>query len=140
MLQLKWFDAWIWHDFKTWWAYDWFIDTWACDAWLWFKCNWSGVQEPYNLPLDENDWRIDITTNKVTVRDMKIDIFPVKDPYLALKEDKYRYDPYAKINFTMDMFWEESNDEMVVSTTLSFKNSYKRFPVIEYTWYIATEE
>lgn len=140
MLKLKWFDAWSWHNFLTRWAYDWFTDTWACDAWQWFHCSWTSVQESYNLPFDENDWWIDITTNKVTVRDMKIDIFPAKDPYLALKENDYRYDPYAKINFTMDMYWEESNDEIVVSTTLSFKNSYKRFPVIEYTWYIAVED
>jgi hypothetical protein len=39
----------------------------------------------------------------------------------------------------MNIYWEESNDEITLSTTLWFKNSYRRFPVVEYTWYIATE-
>ncbi len=140
MLKLKWYDAWVWHDFETRWAYDWFIDTRACDKSKWFNCTGQIVENWSQLPIDENDWRIDITSDRVTVSDMKIDIYPIKDPYLVINEEEYKIDPYAKISFTMNIYWEESNDEITLSTTLWFKNSYRRFPVIEYTWYIAEEK
>lgn len=139
MLKLKWFDAWKKHDYKDRWAYDWFIDTRACDVSQWYYCHWNTwLDNGYSLPLDYYDWWINITSDKVTVSDMKIDIYPIKDPYLATQESNFVIDPYAKISFTMNIFWEESkasNDEITLTTTLSFKNSYSRFPIVEYTWY-----
>ncbi|MBQ2600009.1 hypothetical protein II582_01175 [bacterium] len=56
------------------------------------------------LPLDRDDGRIDLTDEKVTVSDMKIDIYPNKDPYIATNDDDARHDPYIKISFTMNMY------------------------------------
>ncbi len=136
MLKLKWFDAWTNHDYKQRWSYDWFIDTRACDISQWYYCHWdTWLNNWYSLPLNYDDWWVNITSDKVTVSDMKIDIYPIKDPYLATNEDSFVIDPYAKISFTMNIFWEDSNDEITLTTTLSFKNSYSRFPIVEYTWY-----
>ena len=135
MLILKGFDAWTWHDYYTWWAYDWFIDTRACDSTQGFYCEWHEVLAWYNLPKDADDWRIDITNDNVTVSDMKISIYPQKDPYLSFNEPSYKIDPYAKISFTMNIYWKELDDEITITTTLTFKNSYRRFPTIQYTWY-----
>lgn len=136
MLRLKWLDAGINQDFNSRWAYDWFIDTRACDYSQWFICSWQTVMTWYKLPSDENDWRVDITSDKVTVNDFRIDIYPNKDPYLATNDTWAVLDPYAKISFTMNMYDKPSNDEITISTTFSFKNSYSRFEIVEYTWYI----
>ena len=137
VLKLKWYDAWIWHDYQTRWAYDWFIDTWACDKSQWYECHGNEwLQNWYKLPDGPNDWWIDLTSDKVTVRDMKIDIYPIKDPYIEAEDDTILIDPYAKISFTMNIYWKDSDDEITVSTTLWFKNSYRRFPIIEYDWYV----
>lgn len=138
MLKLQWLDAWVGHDFNSRWTYDWFIDTRVCDNSQWYYCNWNIVSNKNRLPIDWNDWWIDITSNKVTVSDMKIDIYPVKDPYLAINESEYRSDPYAKISFTMNMYWIESSEEITMTTSLSFKNSYSKFPTVKFTWYITT--
>jgi hypothetical protein len=37
----------------------------------------------------------------------------------------------------MNMYWIESSEEIAITTSLSFKNSYLKFPTIKYTWYIA---
>ena len=141
ILKLKWFDAWSWHDFRSRWAYDWFIDTRACDSSQWFYCNWYEVKSWYSLPINEDDWREDIITNwNVTVSEMKIDIYPAKDPYLAINEEEYRIDPYAKISFTMNIYKGDLKDEITISTTLWFKNSYSRFPVLKFDWYIPDEK
>lgn len=137
MLKLKWLDAWTWHDYDSWWAYDWFIDTRVCDSAQWFYCSWAQVWNKNDrLPANEDDWRIDITDEKITVSDMKIDLYPVKDPYLAINDSDYRNDPYAKISFTMNMYWIESTDEITITTSYSFKNSYSKFPTIKYQDYI----
>jgi len=140
MLKLKWYDAWSSHNFASWWTYDWFIDTRACNSSLWYFCTWISVFGMDKLPLNADDWWVDITSDRVTVNDFRIDIYPVKDPYLAINETWYQIDPYAKISLTMNMFWELSDDEITISTTLSFKNSYRRFPIFEYTWYIPEED
>lgn len=147
MLRLRWFDIWSWYDCQSRWAYDWFIDTRACDSSQWYNCkgkkipwtcdenNWSW----YYLPSNSDDWRVDITSDRVTVTDMKIDIYPNKDPYLVWNETWLVYDPYAKISFTMNLYGKNSNEEITMTTTLSFKNSYTRFAPIQYTWYIPDE-
>ncbi len=136
MLKLKWFDAWQNHDFKSRWAFDGFIDTRACDYSQWFSCKGTEVITWYKLPVDFDDWRVDITSRKVTVNDFKIDIYPNKDPYLATKDTDNLYDPYIKISFTMNMYGQVSSEEITLSTTLSLKNSYSKFFVAPYTWYV----
>ena len=144
VLRLKWFDVWSWLDCGSWWAYDWFIDARACDlsqgytcigTQIWWNCsNSDGLW--YHLPWWANDWRVDLTSDRVTITDMKIDIYPNKDPYLVGNETWLVYDPYAKISFTMNLYGKAANDEITMTTTLSFKNSYTRFAQIQYTWYI----
>ena len=130
VLRLKWYDAWIKQNFsdeQSTWRYDWFIDTWACDYSQWFRCHWAIVTWSDRLPYDFNDWWIDITSNKVSVNDFRIDIYPNKNPYLDTWNDVL-LDPYIKISFTMDMS-KPSTQEITLSTTLSFKNSYFNFPI-----------
>ena len=136
MLKLKWFDAWTWHDFNSWWAYDWFIDTWACDFSQWFSCYWWEVTRGFDIPWSWDDWWVDITTDRVTVNDFRVDIYPPKDPYLVGNETWYVEDPYIKISLTMNVYGKATNDELTLSTTYSLKNSYTRFPITQYTWYI----
>lgn len=139
MLRLKWLDAWIYHDYNSRWSYDWFIDTRVCDSTQWFSCSGNVASAKDRLPLDRYDGRIDLTDEKVTVSDMKIDIYPNKDPYIATNDDDARHDPYIKISFTMNMYWIESNDEITLSSSYSFKNSYSKFPAVKYTWYICNK-
>lgn len=147
MLKLKWFDVWSWRDCNNRWAFDWFIDTRACDSSQWYKCKGQRIIGSctdangswYRIPQTINDWRVDLTSDRVTVTDMKIDIYPNKDPYLVGNETWLVYDPYAKISFTMNLYGKSSNDEITMTTTLSFKNSYTRFAQIQYTWYIPDE-
>lgn len=130
VLRLKWYDAGLKHDFSddSTWRFDWFIDTWACDFQQWFVCNsdtvvtWNSI-----LPNDYNDWRVDLTSDKVTVSDFRIDIYPNKDPYMDTSADNIQ-DPYMKITITMNLYNKPSIEEITLSTTLSFKNSYFNFP------------
>ena len=143
MLKLKWFDAGTWHDFDSWWAYDWFIDTWACDSSQWFMCSGTQINvwdTVYYMPKDFDDWWIDITSEKVTVSDFRVDIYPDKDPYLATKDSEKLFAPYVKLSFTMNMYWKSSLDEITITTTLWFKNSYFRYPIQQYTWYIPEDD
>ena len=139
MLRLKWLDAWINHDFNSWWAYDWFIDTRVCDIDQWFECSWTKVSvdgKEYVMPVDENDWWVDVTNDAVTVNNFRADIYPEKDTYLAVKEENYLYSPYVKLSFTLNMYDVPSWEETTVTTTLWFKNSYYRYPIEQYDWYI----
>jgi len=131
VLRLKWYDAWSGHNFDetySWWRYDWFIDTWACDFSQWFICSWTGVTWGDRMPNSSDDWRVDITSDNVTVNDFRIDIYPTKDPYLDMSTDNL-LDPYIKITMTMNIYNKPSDDEITLSTTLSFKNSYFNYPI-----------
>ena len=127
-LRLYWYDAGVNHDFNSTWKYDWFIDTWACDYTQWYKCQWHDVIWWNKLPANYYDWWVDITSNKVTVSDFRVDIFPNVDPYLN-KQDENLMDPYAKITIKLNLYGKPSYEEIILSTTLSFKNSYFKFPV-----------
>ena len=131
VLRLKWYDAGSSHDFSddSIWRFDWFIDTWACDFQQWFVCT-SEIEVTWNskLPKDYDDWRVDITSDKVTVSDFRIDIYPNKDPYLDTSTGNIQ-DPYIKITITMNLYNKPSTEEITLSTTLSFKNSYFNFPI-----------
>ena len=143
-LKLKWFDAGEGHNFDTWpsnwWVYDWFIDTRACDADAWFVCNWSGLwigeYSWYNLPLDVDDGRVDITNPKITVSDWNFELYPAKDPYLAKKETWYLLDPFVKVNLTTNIYGKQVEDEITLQTSLSFKNSYHNFEMEDLTWFL----
>jgi len=130
-LRLVWFDAWSDHDFNSWWAFDWFIDTWACDTSKWFICKEKTDELGwYWIPMDENDWWQNITSDNVNVMDFKVDVFPQKDPSLA-KESSELMDPYIKISITLWIYWNEDENKLTLSTTLSLKNTYSNFSTIK---------
>lgn len=129
-LRLYWYDAGDLHDFSawSWWRYDWFLDTWACDFEQWFICHWNSVTWEFKLPNSYYDWRVDITSDKVSVTDFRIDIYPNKNPYYDTSTNNIQ-DPFAKITVTMSMYGKPSNEEITLSSSYSFKNSYFNFPV-----------
>lgn len=143
VLKLKGFDAWLNHDFdlslSNWWAYDWFIDTRACDTDAWFVCNglsvWDSEYSWYHLPLDNDDWRVDITDPRITVSDRNFKIYPAKDPYLATNEPKYLVDPFIQINITLNSYWDMKDDEIILQTSLWFKNSHSNFELLDLSNY-----
>lgn len=132
VLRLKWYDAGTSQNFDpdvtSSWRFDWFIDTWACDFSQGFVCKWNSVTWDFKLPNGFYDWRVDITSDKVTVSDFRIDIYPNKDPYLDTWAENI-LDPYIKITITMNLYKKPSEDKITLSTTLSFKNSYFNFPI-----------
>lgn len=142
MLKLRWFDAWVNHDFDTWniFTYNWFIDTRACDTDNWFNCIWSivwnGEFSWYTLASDWNDGRVDITDQKITISNWDIEVYPAKDPYLSKNDTWYAVDPFIKISLTANMYGYQSNDEINLQTSIWFKNSYFNFEKIEYTGFL----
>ena len=106
MLRLRWFDAWQKHSFDTpsEWLYDWKIDTWACDAWMWFKPeNTNGRQNiwwaysGYYLPKDVDDCWIDLTRGSTSILSWKIAISPTTDSELAWAKQNRQINAYMKI-------------------------------------------
>lgn len=140
ILKLKWFDAGNNHDFdinNSSGVYDGEIDTRACDYAQGFICNGSGINgiySGYNLPLDENDGRVNLFQKNITISNRNISISPNKNPQYALAEDNAQINPYFTLNFTSKLYGEirqkrlgmESIDEFQTSiqTTFNTKNFY----------------
>ena len=108
MLRLRGFDAWQKHDFDATsdneWLYDWKIDTWACDAWMWFEpedkegrtsIGWAYAE--YYMPATVDDCWIDLTHWSTTISAWNIIISPVTDSDLAWAEQKRQVNAYMKI-------------------------------------------
>jgi len=140
ILRLKWFDAWNNHDFDTTnssGVYDWVIDTRACDYSLWFICNWSGVWDSYpsyKLPLDSNDWRVNMLPKNITISDRDIIIYPTKKPEYSWRE-WIQINPYFTISFKNKLYWEIrrrrlwrqiDNFNLDIQTTFNTKNFYTK--------------
>ena len=108
ILKLRWFDAWNLHTYSNpavdLWVFDWQVDTWACDAWQYFVCNWSGISYPwdvvYNLPSDIDDWWVNLFDEKLNILEWNIEAYPVKDQEFAWKEVDQHINPYFKITIT----------------------------------------
>jgi len=104
MLRLRWFDAGMKHNFNeiegNVWLYDWKIDTWACDAWMWFI--WSGnsigwAYPEYHLPNDVNDCWIPVTYWSTSVSARNIEISPTTDSDLSWNAPSRQINAYMKI-------------------------------------------
>ncbi len=144
MLRLRWFDAWQKHDFNETtnneWLYDWKIDTWACDAWMWFKPKdttgrhnlWWAYTE-YYLPLNEDDCWMDLTRWSTTVSSRKITISPTTDSELAWAKDNRQINAYMKIllvnglyppyyGMLTDSAWDY---KVPLQTTINMKDFYR---------------
>ncbi len=139
MLRLKWFDAWKDHSFSTIndGAYDWVIDTWACDWSEGFKCNGDlvwGVYSNYKLPKDIKDWWINIFPSNITITNWNLIVYPNKDPKLAWAEDYEQINPYVRIKINTKLYWKNrrlkispatlSGYEMTLETTFNIKTYY----------------
>ena len=102
ILKLRWFDFWTWHIGKWKYAYDGKIDTWACDKSEWFTCNWKSIDTSsypwYKLPKDINDWWQTMTITDLNIRDMKLTIYPTKNPNLNWQTTWWQIYPYIILN------------------------------------------
>lgn len=141
ILKLKWFDAGGNHNFDEADSFtnNWYIDTWACDAENWFFCSGNSIGEDYSnyrLPLNSDDWRVNLTDPKITISDRNIEVWPAKDPYLAKNEAEYLIDPFITIAFKATIFWKYSDEDIVLQTSIWFKNSYFHFDKQEYTGFL----
>ena len=146
MLRLKWFDAWQKHSFNITtnnkWLYDWIIDTWACDASMWFKpANTDGrenvwwVYSDYYIPADVDDCWIDINQWVTTVRLWNISISPLNDSDLFWADVDHQINPSMKILivnwiysaiYGTGYFSSSINDFSVpLETTINMKDFYK---------------
>jgi len=140
VLKLKWLDAWSNHDFNitnSSWVYDGIIDTRACDHSLWFVCSWSEVWATYpwyNLPSDQDDWRVNMFPKNITIADRNLVISPTKNPEYTWKE-WFQINPYFTISLRNKLYWEiwqrrvwSSIDSfnLNLQTTLSTKNFYTK--------------
>lgn len=137
MLRLRWFDAGEEHDFDSDGTYDWQINTWACDYWQGFECNWSAVGDPYNnykLPEDEDDGWVNIFWDEITVTDWNLEIYPTKDPNLSWNDDDTQINPYVKINLQTKLYawaWAErinpsilQDYQLNLQTTFNIRSNY----------------
>ena len=137
MLRLRWFDAWQKHSFddSSDWLYDRQIDTWACDAAMWFTCNWSGVwwaYYGYKLPSDVDDWWIDLTYGNTTIAARNISIFPLNDPELYWIDQGKQINPYMRILTVNEIYspYSYSGNSILefkvpLETTINMKDFYK---------------
>ncbi len=140
ILKLKWFDAGNNHDFdinNSSGVYDGKIDTRACDYTQGFICNGSGIHwmySGYNLPLNENDGRVNLFQKNITISNRSISISPNKNPQYALAENNTQINPYFTLNFTSKLYGQirqkrlgmASIDEFqtTIQTTFNTKNFY----------------
>jgi hypothetical protein len=112
ILKLRWFDAWSNHNFDVTtsnWVYDWAIDTWVCDYAQWFICNWSwigNVYSWYRLPLNQNDWWVNLFEKNITISDRNISIYPTKYSEYAWAEDAMQLNPYFVLAIQSKLYWE----------------------------------
>lgn len=142
ILKLKWFDLWNSHNIENsdQFTEDWFIDTWACDYSNWFICSWESIWSWmlswYKLPIDSYDGRVNLTNSKITISDRNIELWPAKDPYLAINEPEHLLDPYITIALTANIYWYDSNEEISLQTSIWFKNSYFNRKEINYTGFL----
>ncbi len=142
MLRLKWFDAWQKHSFNETtdndWLYDWVIDTWACDASMWFIWHWAslwGAFADFRLPEDVDDCWIDITKWITTARARNISISPLGDSDLFWALDNRQINPSMRILLVNgiypvaygDAYFSSSISDFQVSleTTINMKDFYK---------------
>ena len=142
ILKLRWFDAGNNHDFdvnNSSWVYNGKIDTRTCDYAQWFVCQWSGIGNLYpwyNIPLDQNDGRVNLFQKNITISDRNIIIFPTKNPQYALAENSAQVNPYFTVNITSKLYGQirrkrlgmQNIDafQLSLQTTFNTKNFYTK--------------
>lgn len=142
ILKLRWFDAGNHHDFdvdNSSGVYDSNIDTRACDYAQWFICNGSWITNLYSgykMPANNDDGRVNLFDQDLTVSNRNLRISPTKDPDYALAQDETQINPYFTVSLTNKLYgriWYKrlglpSLDDFQLSlqTTFSTKNFYTK--------------
>ncbi len=139
MLRLKWFDAGQKHNFdlpNNEWLYDWKIDTRACDASMWFECEWAsigGAYSEYNLPANVNDWWIDVTQWWISLISRNISVSPKDNPELWWNWWGHQVNPFFTLQIINGVYapyyrsalWESIEEfKMALKTTFNMKHFY----------------
>lgn len=119
VLQLRWFDAGMSHTFDPTdqWVLDGKIDTWACDASLWFECEWESIQwayPEYHLPADNDDGWVDLLSADITISDWDIQIYPLKDPELAWNDPSTQHSPYMVISLVSQLYAKNRKRKLTI--------------------------
>ena len=140
MLRLRWFDAGYQHNFESSdkrGMYDWKIDTWACDAWMGFVCNWDRINwtyADYSLPQNADDGWIDIIHGPINVYTRNLSVSPVVSPDLSWAKAESQINPYVRF---LSVFWiyvpyysgrmadSIINFKVPIQTTINTKKFYK---------------
>lgn len=131
ILRLRWFDAWQNHNFDSpsEWLYDWKIDTWACDASMWFypkntstsNSVWWAYKQ-YFLPQDEDDCWTDLTYGKTNLYTWTMAISPTWDPELFWADQERQVNPYMEMLIVNWVYLPElMGDNVVGSSIMDFK-------------------
>ncbi len=126
ILKLRWFDIGSWHNWNNIWSTynDGHIDTWACDAQEWFKCDGPAIKGWfvwYNLPKDIDDWWVDLTTNDITVDNFDLAIFPTIDPNLAWQDTWVQIYPYIILRLTTSFYPQNYKTKLNPRELLKYK-------------------
>lgn len=136
ILKLYGLDAWSDHWYTVWTTgmLDGIIDTRVCDTQEWFICSGTalgGLFSWFSMPQDENDGRVTLTDDKVSIRDRYIRIHPQQDPYLATQESDALFAPVV----TIDIVIEPSPQKrpIVLSTGTLWGDYHISIPIIHNT-------
>ena len=139
MLRLKWFDAGRDHNFDSAseWLYDGQIDTWACDASMWFNPErkeqsvWRAYSD-YYLPQDVDDCWVDLTYWSTSIYAWNLSISPLNDSDLYWAEQDRQINPYMKIFVVNSIFSplaysgkSISEFKVPIETAINMKDFYK---------------
>lgn len=105
MLKLRGFDAGYDHkfDLENSTTYDGQIDTRACDYGAGFSCQGdviSALYPNYKLPNTNDDGRVNLFDENISVENFTIGLSPTKNPDYAWKENDTQINPYIKITLT----------------------------------------
>jgi hypothetical protein len=124
-LKLDWKDWWVAHN-KSWtWLYDWKIDTWLYDEWIFWT--WL-VAWTWSNALDKN-W-IDLFPDYINVKDVQFYVYPNKyNKYSWADSDpSVNIAPYVRINMTLSPSRKKRRwmkwiiPEIKISTTIALNS------------------
>ena len=131
ILRLRWFDAGQDHNFDSdnkEWLYDWQIDTWTCDASMWFTPDDTAGRSTvwwaysgYYLPADVDDCWVDLTQWSTNIYAWNLSISPQWDPDLFWAEESHQINPYMKIFVVNGIYLPSLSKDSLGSSILDFK-------------------
>ena len=107
ILKLYGLDAWSdhWYTVGMTGVLDGVVDTRVCDTQEWFICSGTALGwlfSWFSIPQDENDGRVTLTDDTVSIRDRHIRIYPQQDPYLATQESDALFAPVVTIDVVIE--------------------------------------